>query len=141
MRSLKDCVPSLLAMKWVYVDTPDNTSQTQIYEHDKNEFARLRKRNAFIRPEHPHEFDWEIGLLERIKMPTLRVLVFRFAPGIHIRVPIFRGSEPVNTNVVSDGELGIVLETMARKFGMNLRECFAYEAQRKRESNARETIN
>ena len=63
MRSLKDCVPPLLAMKWVYVDTPNTTSQTQIYEHAKNEFARLRKRNAFIRSEHPHEFDWEIGLL------------------------------------------------------------------------------
>jgi hypothetical protein len=141
MRSLKDCVPSLLAMKWVYVDTPNNTSQTQIYEHDKNEFASLRKRNAFIRPEHPHEFDWEIGLLERIKMPTLRVLVFQLTPGIHVRVPVFRGSEPMNSNVVCDAELGIVLETMAHKLGMNLRECEAYEAKVMMESNASGVIN
>ena len=141
MRSLKDCVPPLLAMKWVYVDTPNTTSQTQIYEHDKNEFARLIKRNAFIRPEHPHEFDWEVGLLERIKMPTLRVLVFRLAPGIHVRVPVFRGSAPVDTNVVSDGELGIVLERMARKLGMNIDECEAYEAKVMMESNASGVIN
>jgi hypothetical protein len=142
MRSLRDCVPSLLAMKWVYVDTHTTTHQTQIYEHDKNEFARMgKRRNAFIRPEHPYEFDWEIGLLERIKMPTLRVLVFRLAPGIHVRVPVFRGSEPVNTDVFSDGELGIVLETMARKLGMNLGECLTYETQRKMESDASEAVN
>ena len=138
MRNLKDCVPSLLAMKWVYVDTPNTTVHTHIYEHDNNEFARLRKRNAFIRPEHPHEFDWEIGLLERIKMPTLRVLVFRLAPGIHVRIPVFRGNYAANLDVLSDAEIGIILAGMMGKGGMNYEECLTYEAQRTMELNASE---
>jgi hypothetical protein len=74
-------------------------------------------------------------------MPTLRVLVFRLAPGIHVRVPVFRGSAPFNTNVASDGELGAVLETMARKLGMNLDECETYEAKVMMESDASGVIN
>ncbi len=129
LTSLRELVPSLLAMEWMRIDTP-STFQSMVYDCDKREFARLgKKRNAFIRIEHPSEFDWSLSIVDRIKMPLLRVLVIRLEPGTHIRIPIFRGSEPVNTNVSSDAGVGIVLEAMARKLGMNLDECNAYETR------------
>jgi hypothetical protein len=140
-RSLKECVPPITAMEWMHVDTPTDTKHPAIYESDKREFQGFRRRNAFIRIEHPSEFDWEVGLFERFKMPLLRVLVFRFAPGIHARMPIFRGSEMVNLDVVSDAEIGMIVAGMLRKRGMNYEECLTYEAQRTMELNASEAVN
>ena len=130
LTSLRELVPSLFAMEWMRIDTP-GTLQSMYYDCDKREFARLgKKRNAFIRIEHPGgEFDWQVGLIDRIKMPLLRVLVIRLVPGVHIRIPVFRGSEPVNVNVSSDAGIGIVLEAMARKLGMNLDEAQSYETR------------
>lgn len=119
LRSLKKCVPPITAMEWMHIDTPTDTQHQMIYESDKREFAKHPKRNSFIRIEHPNEFDWEVSLIDRFKMPLLRVLVFRFAPGIHLRIPVFRGSEMVNLNVASDAEIGIILAGLMRKGGMN----------------------
>src|ERR1035438_5147711 len=107
----------------MHIDTPTDTHHLMVYESDKREFEKLRKRNSFIRVEHPSEFDWEVSILDRCKMPLLRVLVFRFAPGIHARIPVFRGSESVNLDVLSDAEVGIILAGMVRERGMNRDEC------------------
>ncbi len=140
-RSLKKCVPPITAMKWMLVDTPTDTPHPDVYERDKRQFARLRKRNAFIRIEHLDEFDWEVSIRDRCKMPLLRVLVFRIAPGIHARIPVFRGNYPANLNVLSDAEIGIILAGMMRKGGMNYEECLTYEAQRKLELDADRAVN
>lgn len=141
LKSLKDCVPSMLAMDWIRIDTP-NTVRCMFYDCDKREFERLgKKRNWFVRIENPSEFDWCIAISDRLKMPLLRVLVIRVIPGMHIRLPIFRGSTPLDTNVSSDSELGIVLEAMVRKLGMNLDECLAYETKVLMQSNASEAVN
>ena len=141
LRSLKKCVPPITAMEWMHIDTPADTQRPMIYESDKREFEKSRKRNSFIRIEHPSEFDWEVGLLERCKMPLLRVLVFRLAPGIHVRIPVWRGRESANLDVLSDAEVGIILAGMVREHGMNRAECLAYEAKREAELNANGAIN
>jgi hypothetical protein len=125
----------------MHIDTPTDTQRPMIYESDKREFDKLRKRNSFIRIEHPSEFDWTVSILDRCKMPLLRILVFRFAPGIHARIPVFRGSESLNLDVLSDAEIGIILAGMVREDGMNRTECLTYEAKREAESNASGVIN
>ncbi|MDR3411571.1 MAG: hypothetical protein P4L87_11615 [Formivibrio sp.] len=125
----------------MHIDTPTDTFQPMAYESDKREFARHPKRNSFIRIEHPSEFDWQVSILDRCKMPLLRVLVFRFAPGIHARIPVFRGSQSANLNVSSDAEVGIILAGMVRDHGMNRAECLTYEAKREVELSASEAIN
>lgn len=140
-RSLRELTPPLLAMEFMRIDTPTDTFHPMVYESDKREFAKLRKRNSFIRVEHPSEFDWEMSILHRTKTPLLRVLVFRFAPGVHARIPVYRGNYSANFNVSSDAEIGIILAGMVRKRGMNYEECLTYEAQRKLELNASEAVN
>ena len=141
LMSLKTLVAPILALEWMHIDTPADTQRSMIYESDKREFEKLRKRNSFIRVEHPSEFDWQVSILERCKMPLLRVLVFRFAPGIHARIPVFRGSESFDLNVLSDAEIGIILAGMVREHGMNRDECLTYEAKTEMELNASGVIN
>lgn len=128
---IRELVAPLLLMRWLQIDTPADSLQPMIYESDKKQFANLRGRNAFIRIEHPQEFDWELSSCERSATPLLRVLVFRFAPGIHARIPVFRGNQSAELNVSSDAEIGIILAGMVRQHGINLDECLTYDAKLK----------
>ena len=140
--SLKNLVAPIIALEWMQIDTPTDSFQPVSYESDKREFARLPKgRRSFIRIENPGEFDMGIQILNRTKTPLLRILVVRLAPGIHVRIPVYRGDYPANFNVSSDAEIGIILAGMVRKRGMNYEECLTYEAQRNMELNASEAIN
>jgi len=141
LTSLRNMVAPILALEWMHIDTPTDTFQPMAYESDKREFVKHPKRNSFIRVEHPEEFDWNIRIVDRTKTPLLRVLVFRFAPGIHARIPVFRGSESASLDVSSDAEIGIILAGMAREHGLNRAECLTYEAQGKMELDASEAIN
>lgn len=140
LKSLRTLVAPIIALEWMHIDTPSDTHRPMIYESDKREFEKMRKRNSFIRIEHPSEFDCEVSILDRCKMPLLRILVFRFAPGIHARIPVFRG-ESLNLNVSSDVEVGIILAGMVREHGMNRPECLKYEAKREAELSTGEAIN
>jgi len=131
LEPIKELVAPLLLMQWLQIDTPADSFQPMIYASDKKQFGNIRGRNAFIRVEHPQEFDWKLDTSERGSIPLLRVLVFRFAPGIHARIPVFRGSESFDLNVSSDAEIGMILAGMVRQHGINLDECLTYEAKLK----------
>lgn len=129
LEPIRELVSPLLLMQWLQVDTPANSFQPMIYASDKKQFKNLSGRNSFIRVEHPQEFDWKLNSCERSVTPLLRVLVFRFAPGIHARIPVFRGTHSAELNVSSDAEIGIILAGMVCEHGINLDECLAYEAK------------
>lgn len=80
LRPLKKCVPPITAMEWMHVDTPTDTQHPAIYESDKREFEGLHRRNAFIRIEHPYEFDWETSIPDRCKMRCFVFLCFVLPP-------------------------------------------------------------
>jgi len=131
LEPIRELVAPLLLMQWLQIDTPAETFNPMVYASDKKQFGNLRKRNAFIRGEHPQEFDWKLSDYERNSVPLLRVLVFRFAPGIHARIPVFRGNQSAELNVASDAEIGIILAGMVRQHGLNLDECLTYDAKLK----------
>jgi hypothetical protein len=111
------------------------------YEFDNKEFSKLPKhRKGILRVEVQNEFDWQVSVLARFKMPLLIILVIRLASGIHIRIPVYRGTKSFSLDVSSDAEIGIILAGMVSDGGLNLDECRNYEAKRK-QLNASEAIN
>jgi hypothetical protein len=123
-RPLKELAPALLAPDLIRVDTPVYTDNKMAYEFDNKEFSKLPKHRKGI----------------RFKMPLLIILVIRLASGIHIRIPVYRGTKSFSLDVSSDAEIGIILAGMVSDGGLNLDECRNYEAKRK-QLNASEAIN
>jgi hypothetical protein len=121
--------PPFFGLNGIRYDTPSDNHR-EFYSLDLADFKKDKHRHLMLRTACFKEFDSEVETIgEWLRRPPLHVLAIQFSIGIHLLVPLYRGSrfwEPVST----DHEVEMILAEMAQRGGINVLEWEKYERER-----------
>jgi hypothetical protein len=107
------------------VDTPERNAG--ISHCGDSVFFRMNpKRQMAVRSSYPNEFDQGIPAELKAGLPKVHVLVTRLSEDVHLVLPVYRTNRPFWTEPMTDAEVSLAVQAMARKGGWDFEEMIDY---------------
>jgi hypothetical protein len=125
MKDIHQLCPPLFALGLLRIDSP-SSHRSEVYRQDKEFFHLHKVRNLYLRAAYFGEFDLEMEIGDRLRVPTLHVLVTQLATGFHQVAPLYRGKPFFHGNEATDLEVMQIVVEMARRNGIDKLEWVAY---------------